>query len=650
MKPLSGPTEKAFLGKLLYGLLFCIAIPAYLVFWSTRLELSGLPEIPAMPWIGAIPFSVGLFLIASGIAALWIHGRGLPMNPYPPTHYVQRGVFRWFSHPIYLGFFFSCVGISVAVGSSTGLAVISPIVALACAALVWGYEGPELNSRFGDEIRPPWFRLPPADGERPQWRDSISVVVLVFIPWFAFYEVVEIIGVVPPVIDSTLPFESSLPVLGLTVILYALVYPLVFLAPFWAGRQSDLRQFAIGGLVATALIIPFYLTIPFVAPFREIGPDVLFRNLLLLQQSFDTPVTALPAFHVVWIGLAIKLYCQRFPALRIALWAFGALMVVSCWTTGMHALLDVMAGIAAYVLVVKRDWLWRRALRFTEGVANSWKEWRYGSIRLINHGLYAGAAAAVGFFIVGYISDETTFWASFAVGVSIMLGAGIWGQIIVGSDKLLRPFGYYGAVLGAAIGILVVKLFLNQEIFPLAAALSVAAPWIQSIGRFRCLVQGCCHGAQTNGTAGICYHHERSRVTQIAGLNGKVLHPTPLYSILGNILVGLLTMRLLLVGAPASFLVGTYLMLNGLARFVEEAYRGEPQTPKFAGLKLYQWTALSSFLVGSAITMVPSSSLELHHFGFTMEVLAGSVAMGVLVVFAMGVDWPNSNRRFSRLI
>ena len=91
-------------------------------------------------------------------------------------------------------------------------------------------------------------------------------------------------------------------------------------------------------------------------------------------------------------------------------------------------------------------------------------------------------------------------------------------------------------------------------------------------------------------------------------------------------------------------------MLNGLARFVEEAYRGEPLTPKFAGLKLYQWTALSSFLVGSAITLVPSSPLELHHFGFTIEVIAGSVAMGVLVVFAMGVDWPNSNRRFSRLI
>ena len=62
------------------------------------------------------------------------------------------------------------------------------------------------------------------------------------------------------------------------------------------------------------------------------------------------------------------------------------------------------------------------------------------------------------------------------IGVSIVMGAGIWGQIIVGSDKLLRPFGYYGGILGAATGILLVRLLLDQEIFSVAAALCVAAP------------------------------------------------------------------------------------------------------------------------------------------------------------------------------
>lgn len=109
-------------------------------------------------------------------------------------------------------------------------------------------------------------------------------------------------------------------------------------------------------------------------------------------------------------------------------------------------------------------------------------------------------------------------------------------------------------------------------------------------------------------------------------------------------------MRLLLIGAPATFIVGCYLMFNGLARFVEEAYRGELQTQVIGGLKIYQWTALISFLAGSIFTMFPSAPVGLDSFGTTPFVWIGSLLMGAFVTIAMGVDWPESNRRFSRLI
>jgi hypothetical protein len=32
-----------------------------------------------------------------------------------------------------------------------------------------------------------------------------------------------------------------------------------------------------------------------------------------------------------------------------------------------------------------------------------------------------------------------------------------------------------------------------------------------------------------------------------------------------------------------------YLILSGVLRFMEEAYRGEPQTRRLAGLPIYQW-------------------------------------------------------------
>lgn len=650
MKPLSGLNETAFWGKLLYGLLFCLLVPVFLVIWAIRLEPLQTPMVPAVPYVGLFLIGIGLILIAAGMQALWVHGRGLPMNAYPPTNYVRQGVFRWLSHPIYVGFVLACFGVSLAAGSGAGLWVVTPIVVLACTSLVWGYERPDLVRRFGDQVTAPWLRLPSAGTTEPSWQDRISVVALVLLPWLMIYEMVEYIGVVQPVLTSTLTFETDLPVWGASVIPYALVYPLVALAPFAAQRQSVLRNFAVGGLVATALTIPFYLTVPVVAPFRELGANTPLSDLLLLQQQFDRPVTAFPAFHVIWLLLAVRLYIDTFPGLRIWLWLFAGLAVISCWTTGMHAIADVVAGIAAYVAVTARQRIWRWVLVGTEGIANSWKEWRIGPIRIINHGIYAGMGATVGFLIVGYFLGGEAFWASLMISVSIVICAGIWGQILVGSKKLLRPFGYYGGVIGAGLGIVLANWVFAQNMLAIGAALAIAAPWVQAIGRFRCLVQGCCHGAKTCDSAGICYRHERSRVLQVSGLEGQPLHPTPVYSMLSNVLIGLILIRLLLIGAPASFVIGCYLMFNGLARFVEEAYRGEPQTQIIGGLKIYQWTALTSFMAGSIFTMFPSAPVSLLDVGFTSTVWIGSIAMGVFVSIAMGVDWPESNRRFSRLI
>jgi hypothetical protein len=81
---------------------------------------------------------------------------------------------------------------------------------------------------------------------------------------------------------------------------------------------------------------------------------------------------------------------------------------------------------------------------------------------------------------------------------------------------------------------------------------------------------------------------------------------------------------------------------------VEEAWRGEPQTPVFARLRLYQWTAVASVLTGALMTALGvSEPAPAMHFGWST--LLSSAAFGVLVCCAMGVDFPESDRRFSRL-
>jgi prolipoprotein diacylglyceryltransferase len=126
------------------------------------------------------------------------------------------------------------------------------------------------------------------------------------------------------------------------------------------------------------------------------------------------------------------------------------------------------------------------------------------------------------------------------------------------------------------------------------------------------------------------------------------IHATPLYSILWNALTLLVLTRLWITGVPLHFIAGSYAILNGLGRFAEEAYRGEPQTPVFAGLKLYQWLAAAMVITGALITAFGHSSTPpAIHFGWGVAWLA-SVA-GLAAAFALGVDFPQSNRRFARL-
>ena len=86
----------------------------------------------------------------------------------------------------------------------------------------------------------------------------------------------------------------------------------------------------------------------------------------------------------------------------------------------------------------------------------------------------------------------------------------------------------------------------------------------------------------------------------------------------------------------------------GLARFVEEAYRGEPQTPVYAGLRLYQWLAIACVVAGAALTAIPGTPGSPAPVASWAAVWSG-LAAGALTWIAVSVDFPRSNARFARL-
>jgi hypothetical protein len=230
--------------KALYAALFVALFAIPLAAWArATADIVRLPAVTSWP--------VGLAAASSGILLLLL----------------GQGIFRLLPHPIYTGFPMLCVGISIAAGSASGLWLISPIVALGCAAMVLGYERRHRNERF-DAI--PRVRLPAAGTSSPAGLERVACYLFVLLPWLVMYEAVVAMGTPPDAVSGALPFEQRLPVLEWPEIFYFSTYVLTALAPLFARTRSDLRTFSARGLAAMLVAFPLYLALPLIAPPRPL--------------------------------------------------------------------------------------------------------------------------------------------------------------------------------------------------------------------------------------------------------------------------------------------------------------------------------------------------------------------------------------------
>lgn len=637
--------SRSVVPKILYGALFVLVLPLLLVPWAHGAH--GAVQLPALhlPVAGATLTVLGAAAMLTGMIALWRFGGGLPMNAFPPLRFVETGIYSLVPHPIYGGFVMVCAGVAMLSGSASGLWLVTPMVALASAALVLGYELPDLRHRFGAGKDSLW--LPSPGPGAPSLLERLRVYPVVLLPWLALYELIWRVSVAPGSVSTYLPFERGLPVIAETEIFYVSTYLVILLAPVLIVSKDGLRRFAQRGLISMALIFPLYLLLPFFVPPRPFTSTTAIGTLLSWERVPYSGIEAFPSFHVVWALIAASVLAVGGRKRQIIWWTWAALVAVSCVTTGMHAIADVLAGIAAFTLIARMGRVWAGILGVADHIANSWREWRVGPMRIINHGGYAAAAVVLGIWLIGALLGPGSEWIAVSIFFCSTVGAALWAQWVEGSPALLRPMGFYGGMLGAAVGG-AAALLVHLNLWVVFAAICVAAPWIQAIGRLRCLVQGCCHGRAAESVPGIRYTHPRSRVCRLSPFTGIAVHATPVYSILWNGVAGLALLRLLQLHASATLICGMYLLLSGAGRFVEEAYRGELQTLTIHGLRLYQWIAVLTVVAGAILTTV-NSPIMAQDFPLHFSSMLVAIGCGAAAWFVTGMDFPESSRRFARL-
>lgn len=144
--------------------------------------------------------------------------------------------------------------------------------------------------------------------------------------------------------------------------------------------------------------------------------------------------------------------------------------------------------------------------------------------------------------------------------------------------SLVRAGGvFYGGLIGA-LGVAI--LLVRRYRLPLWTTADLFAPGIalgHVIGRFGCLLAGCCYGRPTDLPWGVTFT-DPVAAANVGTPLGDPLHPTQLYDAGAELLILLFLLATERRGRPfPGRTFWGYMALYGVSRFIVEIYRGDPR-------------------------------------------------------------------------
>jgi len=312
----------------------------------------------SLPAYGGLPLGV-LLLSLGGCLLVFVFKEHAT---HGPDLLLTRGVYRVLPHPFHVGLVLLSFGFSAATRSASGLWLVSPLVALGAAAHIYGVKLPQLRGRFGADAVEALNWLPADTSDAPTLLERGRCYLFAMLPWVFVYEAIAAAGIPDHFWNTALSLDGRLPVLPWMEVFYGSTYLVVGLAPLLARTRRDLRRLTLRATLASALIFPFYLTVPTLAPRRPFEISSAVAQVLAWEQRMDPPIEALPSFHMIWSILVASAIGRgrRLPA-RCLLWSWVTMIAASCVLTGAHTVVDVVVGglLGALLLHVERwrDWM-----------------------------------------------------------------------------------------------------------------------------------------------------------------------------------------------------------------------------------------------------------------------------------------------------
>ncbi len=173
------------------------------------------------------------------------------------------------------------------------------------------------------------------------------------------------------------------------------------------------------------------------------------------------------------------------------------------------------------------------------------------------------------------------------------------------SDRLWHVFflwegglAFFGGLIGGGLGLVMLVLSRRKppvrlRALPLRRTLDVTAslgPLGHAFGRVGCFLNGCCYGKPTDAWVGVKFPELP-----------RPVHPTQLYAVGYNLVIFALLSYLLPRRRRPGEVAWLYLVLYGTARYINEFFRGDPDTrplPELGGLTVFQVLCLGAVLFG----------------------------------------------------